>query len=141
MIYTCGTELNKNDCGCYISVQLGCDSVINQNYYKFELGEIVCHKCGAELDQGDKEKYREECPSFTSIKPSCDQCGKWIYGKDKKPSCAAKTGGAKKRKSSGKPVKPSKKPKNAKKSAKKRKATPKPKNKPAKKSKKPTVVY
>ena len=62
MIYTCGTELNKNDCGCYISVQLGCDSVINQNYYKFELGEIVCHKCGAELDQGDKENIVKSAP-------------------------------------------------------------------------------
>ena len=69
---------------------------------------------------------------------SCEECANGYIWKDKKPSCAAKTGGAKKRKSSGKPVKPSKKPKNAKKSAKKRKAIPKPKNKPVKKSKKPT---
>ena len=59
------------------------------------------YKCGTELDSDDVKKYHDEIPTFTSIKPSCEQCGKWIYGKAKKPSRQAKTsGGAKKRKAS-----------------------------------------
>ena len=75
------------------------------------------------------------------IKPSCEQCGKWIYGKAKKPSRQAKTsGGAKKRKASPKPTTPSKKPKA--KPAKKRKAPAKSKNKkPAKRSKPTVIIY
>ena len=68
------------------------------------MGDIVCYKindCGTELDSDDVKKYHDEIPTFTTIKPSCEQCGKWIYGKAKKPSRQAKTsGGAKKRKAS-----------------------------------------
>lgn len=139
MIFTCGTKLNENDYGCYINVQINCESPINQNYFKKLLGDIVCYKCGTELDSDDVRKYHDEIPTFTSIKPSCEQCGKWIYGKAKKPSRQAKTsGGAKKRKASPKPTKPSKKPKA--KPAKKRKAPAKPKNKKPAKRSKPTVI-
>lgn len=39
------------------------------------MGDIVC----TELDSDNVKKYHEahdEIPTFTSIKPSCEQCGK-----------------------------------------------------------------
>ena len=70
MIFTCGTKLNENDYGCYINVQINCESPINQNYFKKLLGDIVCYKCGTELDSDDVRKYHDEIPTFTSIKPA-----------------------------------------------------------------------
>ena len=67
MIFTCGTKLNENDYGCYINVQINCESPINQNYFKKLLGDIVCYKCGTELDSDDVRKYHDEIPTFTSI--------------------------------------------------------------------------
>ena len=121
-----------------INVQINCESPINQNYFKKLLGDIDVVQ---NLISDDVRKYHDEIPTFTSIKPSCEQCGKWIYGKAKKPSRQAKTsGGAKKRKASPKPTTPSKKPKA--KPAKKRKAPAKPKNKkPAKRSKPTVIIY
>ena len=70
-----GTELDV-----FFRVELTCKDPVHGSYYQRDLGEAVCFKCGAELEEQTMTEYKEARKQYKIVYPTCDkqECGDFV---------------------------------------------------------------